>query len=86
MQHRQSKLAQARAKLAATEAALAAAGRGAEGMAAVMMSEEWEGVGWKAGGVAGMVGASEHYLFEWIAPIHGPDMFYCSLTYEEPLN
>eukprot|EP00983_Pelagomonas_calceolata_P036391 1133652-Pelagomonas_calceolata.AAC.2 len=56
MQHQQGKLAEARAKLAAMEAAtaagaalvrntaLAAAGRGAAGRAAVMISEEWKGM------------------------------------------
>eukprot|EP00967_Tisochrysis_lutea_P046991 scaffold57177_cov17-Tisochrysis_lutea.AAC.1 len=51
-----------------------------------MTSQEWKGDGWMAGGAAGMVGASVHDYSGWVAPLHGPDMFYCSLTYKEPLN
>eukprot|EP00983_Pelagomonas_calceolata_P123950 1161054-Pelagomonas_calceolata.AAC.2 len=61
--HQQGKLAQARAKLAAMEAAAALAAEvkdrtssTREGRAAVMRSEEMEGYGWKAGGLTGMVG------------------------------
>eukprot|EP00983_Pelagomonas_calceolata_P062408 1147297-Pelagomonas_calceolata.AAC.2 len=37
-------------------------------------------------GCGGHGGTSERDSPEWIAPVCGPDMFYCSLAYGRPLN